>query len=74
MTKKTTNYQESTAELNEILQDLQSENVDVDQLSAKVKRATDLIKICREKIQKTELEVKKIIKKFEKEEEQGEKV
>ena len=70
MTKKPLSYQEATAELSEILEDLQSENVDVDELSTKVKRATELIKVCRDKIQKTELEVKKIIKKFEKEENQ----
>jgi len=41
----------------------------VEELSAKVERALKLIKICREKIEKTELEVKNILKKFEREDE-----
>ena len=51
-------------ELNEILDSLQSEDIDVDELSSKVRRATELIRICRQKIQNTELEVENILKKF----------
>ncbi|MBN2120894.1 MAG: exodeoxyribonuclease VII small subunit [Candidatus Omnitrophica bacterium] len=65
MTKKIFKYQEAIDQLKGILEDLQAENIDVDELSVKVKTATELIKICKEKIQKTEMEVKKIIKKFE---------
>jgi exodeoxyribonuclease VII small subunit len=68
MTKKPFNYQQAIDELNEILEGLQQESVDVDELSAKVKRATELISLCKEKIQKTEFEVKKILKKFEEDE------
>ena len=64
MSKKPLKYQDAVGELNEILEDLQQENVDVDELSIKVKRATELITLCKEKIQKTELEVKNILKKF----------
>ena len=64
MTKKPLKYQDAVNELNEILEDIQQENVDVDELSTKVKRATELITSCKQKIQKTELEVKNILKKF----------
>jgi len=53
-------------ELNKILQDLESERTDVDELSQKVKRAVELIQLCRQKIEHTELEVNKIVKDFEK--------
>lgn len=66
MSKKEVKYSEAIEELNGILADLESENVDVDELSLKVKQAVELIKICRGKIEKTELEVKKIVKEFEK--------
>ncbi len=65
MSKKVVKYSEAVSELNVILEDLQSESIDVDELSAKVKKATELIKACKDKIQKTEMEVKKIVKEFE---------
>ncbi|UCG35457.1 MAG: exodeoxyribonuclease VII small subunit [Candidatus Omnitrophota bacterium] len=66
MSKKALKYSDAIEELNAILDDLQSERIDVDEVSDKVKRATELIKLCREKIEQTELEVRKIVKEFEK--------
>ncbi len=67
MSKKPLKYSEAVNELNSILSDLEAENVDVDELSQKVKRAIELIKLCKSKIQKTEMEVRKIVKEFEEE-------
>lgn len=67
MAKKPLKYNEAVDELNNILDDLQSERIDVDEVSVRVKRAVELIKLCREKISKTESEVRKIVKDFEKE-------
>ncbi len=58
-------YKQAFQELNEILRDLQSEDIDIDELTQKVKKAVELIKFCKEKIEKTELEVKKIIEEFQ---------
>ncbi|MFA5271420.1 MAG: exodeoxyribonuclease VII small subunit [Candidatus Omnitrophota bacterium] len=66
MSKKPIKYSEAVNELNSILEDLESERVDVDELSVKVKRAVELIKLCREKIETTEFEVRKIVKEFDK--------
>jgi exodeoxyribonuclease VII small subunit len=66
MTKKAIKYSEAVSELDNILNDLESENIDVDELSLKVKRAVELIKLCREKIEETEMEVRKIVKEFDK--------
>lgn len=66
MSKKTIKYSEAVEELNEILSELESERVDVDDVAIKVKKAIELIKLCRERIEKTELEVIKIVKEFEK--------
>ncbi len=67
MSKKIIKYKEAVQELNSILEELESENIDVDEVSQKVKKAVDLIKVCRDKIDKTEMEVRKIVKKFEQE-------
>jgi exodeoxyribonuclease VII small subunit len=66
MSKKSIQYSEAIEELNSILEGLESERIDVDEVSLKVKRAVELIRFCREKIAKTEMEVKKIVKEFEK--------
>ena len=67
MKKKDIKYAEAVKELNEILDQLQEERVDVDEVVLKVKRAVELIKLCKDKISKTELEVKKVIREFEEE-------
>lgn len=45
---------------------MENEDMDVDELTAKVKRASLLLKFCREKLYDTESEVEKIIKEIEK--------
>ncbi|HRZ42136.1 MAG TPA: exodeoxyribonuclease VII small subunit [Bacteroidales bacterium] len=67
MTKETKpRYQEAFAELERIVREIESEAVDVDQLAAKVKRASELIKICREKLTATEADVQEILKEINK--------
>lgn len=67
MTKETKpRYQEAFAELERIVREIESEAVDVDQLAAKVKRASELIKICREKLTATETDVQEILKEINK--------
>jgi len=66
MGKKMIKYSEAVEELDGILSELESESVDVDDMAVKVKKAVELIKLCRERIEKTEFEVTKIVKEFEK--------
>ena len=65
MGKKVLKYSEALAELNSILEDMESETIEVDDLAEKVKRASELIQLCRAKLDTTEAEVKKIVKEFE---------
>jgi exodeoxyribonuclease VII small subunit len=58
-------YAENYAELEKILEGLEQGEVDVDQLSAAVKRAAELIESCQKKLKETEAEVKKVVEKFE---------
>lgn len=61
MTKKKISYQEAVDEIEEILSQIENEELDVDELSEKVKRVSTLIKFCKEKLFKTEEEVEKIL-------------
>lgn len=64
MSKKVLKYSQAVEELTAILEDLESEKIDIDEVTVKVVRALELIKFCREKIENTELEVNKIVKEF----------
>lgn len=59
-------YTQAMEKLQSIVEEIQDETIDVDELSTKVKKATELISMCKEKIQKTELEVETILNKFQK--------
>ncbi len=52
------NYENALAELQAIVGELQEEVVSVDDLSAKAKRAAELVKFCREKLRESEEEIK----------------
>lgn len=62
MTKKKTSYKEAITEIELILQRITNEELDVDELSENVKKASELIKMCKEKLYNTEKEVEKILK------------
>lgn len=54
-------YAEAMTEIEGILDRFRSEEMDVDRLAAEVKRATELIALCRARLVKAEDEVKKIL-------------
>jgi exodeoxyribonuclease VII small subunit len=58
-------YAAAFEELQKILSDMESGEVDVDDLSVKVKRAAELIEFCRKRLKDTEVEVKKVVERFE---------
>ncbi|MBQ5843297.1 MAG: exodeoxyribonuclease VII small subunit [Alistipes sp.] len=61
MTKKIElSYSEAMAEIESILSALQSDNCDVETLTQKVKRASELITLCRKKLRKAETSVEKL--------------
>lgn len=61
------NYSEAFEELQLIVNEIESGEISVDELSEKVKRATVLIAICKEKLFKTEDDVNQILKELESE-------
>jgi len=63
--KNKTTYTAAITELEEIVNEIENEDIGVDELSEKVKRASVLIKICKDKLYKTEEEVNAVLKDIE---------
>ncbi len=66
MAKKDISYNEAIAEIEMILEEIESEKIDIDSLSAKVKKATELISLCKEKLKKADEEIENLMKSIEK--------
>jgi exodeoxyribonuclease VII small subunit len=71
--KEKPDYTEAFEELQEIVSQIEEGNISVDQLSAKVKRAALLIRICKDKLSSTEGDVEKILKELEENDDKSEK-
>lgn len=59
--KKTPNYEEAVSQLEEIVQKMESGELDIDMMSTELKNAQQLIKLCKDKLTKTDEEIKKIL-------------
>jgi exodeoxyribonuclease VII small subunit len=59
-------YGKAVQKLDEIIRKIENEEIDVDELSQQVKEAVELIKLCKAKIEKAELEVKQVVAGFDK--------
>jgi exodeoxyribonuclease VII small subunit len=65
MKKDKLTYSSAITELEEIVNDIESGEVDVDVLTAKVKRASELIKFCKDNLRDTQKEVSKVLEGME---------
>ena len=54
-------YAEMMEELERILEQLESDSIDVDELSARVKRASELIRICRKRLVESQTEIEQVV-------------
>ncbi|MCI0522086.1 MAG: exodeoxyribonuclease VII small subunit [Bacteroidales bacterium] len=62
MAKKEIGFNEAVKGIEEILRNIEEGEPDIDRLSADVKRAAELIKICRSRLRETEEKIDGIIK------------
>jgi exodeoxyribonuclease VII small subunit len=62
---KENSYSAAFEELQQIVREMEDGEITVDELSVKVKRATELIKICKNKLSSTEEDVSQILKELE---------
>lgn len=61
MAKKEVKYEEAVAQLEEIVDKMENDELDIDQLSDQLKRAKELVKLCKDKLTKTDEEIKKLL-------------
>ena len=54
-------FGEAVDEIEELLARLEAEEIDIDDLSAEVRRAVELIGLCRTKLEKTDAEVRELV-------------
>ncbi|MDD2196811.1 MAG: exodeoxyribonuclease VII small subunit [Bacteroidales bacterium] len=67
MAKKSITYAEAIAEIEDIVEKIENNELDIDNLTQDVKRVSELIKFCKAKLRETELEVENILKDFDEE-------
>ena len=60
-----TSFRVAMEELEAILERIEGEEIDVDELAAELRRATQLLELCRGKIRKAEVEVTQIVQSLE---------
>jgi exodeoxyribonuclease VII small subunit len=54
-------YEEAIRQLEEIVEKMENNELDIDQLSEQLKKAQSLIKLCKDRLTKTDEEIKKIL-------------
>jgi exodeoxyribonuclease VII small subunit len=54
-------YAAALSELEAILAELERDNVDVDRLASQVQRASELIRLCRERIGNAKLQIEHVV-------------
>jgi len=54
-------YEVAFAELQTIVRKMENDELDIDQMAEQLKRAQELIKLCKDKLTKTDEEIQKIL-------------
>ena len=65
MEQKEESYHEAIEKLRLIVEEIEQGELEVDLLSEKVKEATRLIKLCKDKLYKADQEVKKVLEELD---------
>ena len=60
--KEEQKYEQAFRELQEIVHKMESDELDIDQMSEQLKRAQTLIKVCKDKLTKADEDIKLILK------------
>lgn len=62
MAKKEFSFNDAVREIEDILKNIESGQLDLDKLSDSVKRASELIRLCQKKLKTTEEEINNIFR------------
>jgi exodeoxyribonuclease VII small subunit len=68
MAEKTPTYAEAIARIDAILEQIETGELDVDELATRVKEASELLKLCKAKLFNTSHEIEQVLKDMEAEE------
>ncbi|MBP6528446.1 MAG: exodeoxyribonuclease VII small subunit [Prevotella sp.] len=66
MAKEEFKYEEAVRQLENIVEKLENDELDIDSMSENLKKAQKLIKLCKDKLIKTDDEINKILEKDKK--------
>ncbi|MCL6748156.1 exodeoxyribonuclease VII small subunit [Prevotella sp. TCVGH] len=58
---KEMNYEEAVQQLESIVQRMENDELDIDELTTELKKAQQLIKMCKAKLTKVDEDIKKIL-------------
>ena len=61
MVRKDLKYEEAMATLEQIVARMENNELDLDTMSEELKKAKQLIKLCKDKLTKTDLEIRKLL-------------
>ncbi len=61
MDKEELKYEQAERELEEIVQRTENDELEIEQLSEQLKRAKTIVKLCKDKLTKTDEEIKKLL-------------
>ena len=59
--EKEIKYEAAVHQLEDIVSKLENNELDIDELSTELKKAQQLVKLCKDKLTKTDEEIKKIL-------------
>lgn len=59
--KKNMKYEDAVRELEQLVRRMENDELDIDSLGEQLKTAQELIKYCKDKLTKTDAEIKKIL-------------
>jgi exodeoxyribonuclease VII small subunit len=59
--KKEIKYEEAVRELQAIVDKMERNELDIDSLTKELRRAQELVKLCKDKLTKTDAEIKKLL-------------
>lgn len=60
--EKELKYEAAIAELQSIVHKMENDELDIDQMAEQLKRAQELIRLCRDKLTKTDEEIRNLLK------------
>ena len=56
-------YEEAVRQLEKIVDKMESGELDIDSMAAQLKKAQELVKLCKEKLKRTDADIQKLLEK-----------